>query len=70
MENVRKQLLSAFDGLPEHRRAEVLDFAEFIRAREVGKQPLDPKKDPLLTYIGGASHGRLAQDIDRELYGT
>jgi hypothetical protein len=30
---------------------------------------LENKKDPLLKYMGGVSHGSLAKDIDRVLYG-
>jgi Uncharacterized protein conserved in archaea len=29
----------------------------------------DPKKDPILNLIGDVSHGSLAKDIDKELYG-
>jgi hypothetical protein len=37
--------------------------------REEMEEELDPKKDPILKYIGGVSYGSLAKDIDRELYG-
>ncbi|HXG68321.1 MAG TPA: type II toxin-antitoxin system ParD family antitoxin [Blastocatellia bacterium] len=30
---------------------------------------LDPAQDPILKFIGEASHGSLAKDIDKELYG-
>ena len=30
---------------------------------------IDPGRDPILEFIGGVSHGSLAKDIDRELYG-
>jgi hypothetical protein len=29
-----------------------------------------PERDPILKFIGGVSHGSLAHDIDRELYGN
>jgi hypothetical protein len=37
--------------------------------REEKAEDLDPEKDPILKYIGVVSHGYLAKDIDRELYG-
>jgi len=58
--------------LSEDKLAEVFDFVSFLLAREQRAEKaddLDPKKDPLLKYIGGVSHGSLAKDIDRELYG-
>lgn len=36
---------------------------------ETKKLKLDPKKDPILNLIGDVSHGSLARDIDKELYG-
>jgi hypothetical protein len=66
------------ERLPEDMLAEVFDFVSYLLAKEEResreekeeKRKLDPKKDPILRYyIGGVSHGSLAKDIDRELYG-
>ena len=68
----------AMEHLPEEKVAEVLDFVSYLLVRDkegkrekVGEErELDPGKDPILRdYIGGVSHGALAKDIDRELYG-
>jgi len=34
------------------------------------EEGLDPQKDPILKFIGGVSHGSLAHEIDKELYGS
>ena len=34
------------------------------------EEELDPSKDPILRMIGRVSHGSLAKDIDKELYGV
>jgi len=66
----------AIGHLSEDRLAEVFDFVGYLLAREKREEKekgeeleLDPQKDPILKYIGGVSHGSLAKDIDRELYG-
>lgn len=70
--STRKRLQEQLKKLPEDKIPEVLEFVHklltqsFHRIEERG----DSTKDPLMTFIGGASHGALAQDIDRELYGT
>ena len=69
LEDVVKKALGR---LSEDKLAEVFDFVSFLLAREQRAEKaedLDPKKDPILKYIGGVSHGSLAKDIDRELYG-
>ena len=67
----------ALEHLSEDKLTEVFDFVSYLLAKEKGEEEreekseldLDPKKDPILKYIGGVSHGSLAKDIDRELYG-
>ena len=67
----------ALEHLSEDKLTEVFDFVSYLLAKEKmegereGKLELDldPKKNPILKYIGGVSHGSLAKDIDRELYG-
>jgi len=70
---IKKRLLTAIEEIPESKLGELLDFMEFLlekeRHRKKGKLDLDPGKDPILDFIGGVSHGSLAKDIDRELYG-
>lgn len=72
--NIRERLRAAIEEVPEGKLAEVLDFMEFIvkkeRQTKERKIDLDPGKDPILSYIGGVSHGSLAKDIDGELYGV
>jgi len=73
---LKDRLIQEIEKLPEDRLREALDFVGYLRAREdadtARKLPhnLDPKKDPLLKFIGGVSHGALAKDIDEELYGS
>jgi hypothetical protein len=76
--SLKQELLGKIARLPENRLREVLDFASFLLLQEQlkpdnGRQhklELDPESDPLLEYIGKVSHGSLAQDIDKELYGS
>lgn len=63
------------DKLPEDKLREVLSFVEQLlngkgeqdSHREASPLPLED--DPILKFIGGVSHGGLAQNIDDELYG-
>lgn len=70
---IRQKLFSTIKEVPDNKLGVLLDFTEFLLEKERfnTKQDLhlDPEKDPILTYIGGVSHGSLAKDIDNELYG-
>ncbi|MEN4006012.1 MAG: DUF2281 domain-containing protein [Methanobacteriaceae archaeon] len=71
---LRDAVKDAVERLPEDMLKEVYDFVSFLLAREESKgeeeRELDPQKDPILRYyMGGVSHGSLAKDIDRGLYG-
>jgi len=72
---LREQLVREIEKLSEVRLQEVLDFVEYLLSKEQKSRAveldgdLDPAKDPILKFIGGVSHGSLAQNIDRELYG-
>ncbi len=75
---LRDAVKEALEHLPEKMLAEVFDFVSYLLAKEEREsreekeegRKLDPQKDPILRYyIGGVSHGSLAKDIDRELYG-
>ena len=69
-----EKLTAAAERLPVSKAQEVLDFVEFLLAREEqsraarGAQP-DQARDPILSFIGGISHGSLTHNIDGELYG-
>lgn len=75
-ESLRERLIEELDKLPEDRLREILDFVSYLREKEareaatVVPENLDPQKDPILKFIGGVSHGSLAQGIDEELYGS
>ena len=78
MDNVnalRERLAQEIIQLPEDKLAEVLNFAGSLLTKEHkvwapgSPGDLDPAQDPILKFIGGVSHGSLAKDIDRELYG-
>ena len=71
MTKIKERLLAKLKELPESRCEELLDFAEFLLAKEYQKigQPPGSEEDPILDYIGGVSHSSLAKNIDKELYG-
>ncbi len=69
-----EKLTAAVERLPASKTQEVLDFVEFLIAREEQTRApsgvdLDPATDPLLSFIGGVSHGSLTHNIDNDLYG-
>ena len=65
---VKERLFTIIDQLSEEAKSEVLDFTESLLTREKIKK-FGKRKDPILEYIGGVSHGTLARNIDSELYG-
>lgn len=74
-EVLKNRVLKEIEKLPQNRLEEVLDFVEYLLSKEYGAQAvepeeeLDPSRDPILKMIGRVSHGSLAKDIDKELYG-
>lgn len=71
---LKKKLLVEIADLPEEKLQEVIDFVGYLKAKaEEAKSrkgaKLDPKKNPLRKLIGMVTHGALAKDIDRALYG-
>jgi hypothetical protein len=70
---IKERLLTTIEEIPESKLGEALDFMEFLLEKERHKEErrldLEPGKDPILEYIGGVTHGSLAEDIDGELYG-
>lgn len=73
---LKEKLVQEIGKLPEDRLREVLDFVGYLLSQEQKtraaepERELDPAQDPLLKFIGGVSHGSLAKDIDKELYGA
>ena len=64
----------ALERLSEDKLVEVFDFVGYLLAREKREEKeeeieLDPKKDPILKYIGGVSVEPFAHKIDEILYG-
>jgi ElaB/YqjD/DUF883 family membrane-anchored ribosome-binding protein len=72
---LKEKLIEEIKKLPEDRVQEVLDYVSYLRTKEAkevlerAQESLDPQKDPILNFIGGVSHGSLAHEIDKELYG-
>lgn len=69
LEDVVKESLGR---LSEDKLAEVFDFVSFLLAMEQRAEKaedLDPKKDPILKYIGVVSVEPFAHKIDEILYG-
>jgi hypothetical protein len=69
----KTQLVKVLDNLPESAVKEIIDFAEFISARQSGKRSMAKKKpsvkDPILKLIGIADVKPFADNIEHELYG-
>ena len=67
---LQEQLLEQCRKLPSAQVREVLDFAEFLliksSAQRLGKR--GRARRSLRAFVGGISHGALAQNIDRDLY--
>lgn len=72
---LRQALIIEAEKLPEDYLQEALDFVRFLLSKRTHKvtqrqeKTLDTDKNPLQEFIGGISHGALAQNIDEELYG-
>ena len=74
-EKLVSKIVHEIDNLPEESLHEVLDFVARLSNGE-GRQGIEadstsaPERDPIFKFIGEVSHGSLAHDIDRELYGN
>ena len=71
-EALKNKIVREIGNLPEEKLSDVLNFVANLA--DDAKQPNGaktgaPEQDPILKFIGGASHGSLAQGIDRDLYG-
>ena len=71
----KQELFTKLEKLPKSYLKEVLDFVDYLLVKQKARkkvtiqEDLDPKKDPLLKFIGSIEHGALTEDIDKELYG-
>jgi hypothetical protein len=74
-EILKNRVIREIKKLPKDKLQEVLDFVEYLLSKERSaesvkpEEGLDPSQDPILKMIGRVSHGSLAKDIDKELYG-
>jgi hypothetical protein len=82
IEKTKEDLFVVIEKLPEHRLAEVLQFANFLlysqeKNWELKKEDskfsdrIETKggdRDPLSNFLGAIESGSLAQNIDKELY--
>ena len=72
---LKDKVIKEMEKLPQSKLQEVLDFVGYLVSKEQKakteelEKELDPADDPILKFIGGVSHGSLAKDIDKELYG-
>jgi hypothetical protein len=69
MATIKQQLLSEIEVLPDESLKELLDFAEYLHKIKESKNLMNDE-NPILKFIGGVSHGSLAEKIDEELYGS
>lgn len=73
--NVKGKLLKHIEKLHENEVYEVLEFVEFLQAKQrrpvvySKKTKLEPKKDPILKILGVADVEPFADKIEQELYG-
>ena len=68
--SIRQRLLTEINQLPESQLSKVLQFVGALQSNRQRSAPkTDASQDPLTSFIGAASHGSLAQDVDAELYG-
>ncbi|RME59492.1 hypothetical protein D6779_04185 [Candidatus Parcubacteria bacterium] len=72
---LRKQIIEDMEKLSHDKLRQVLSFIRYLLYKESPKPQkgstgsVKDKSDPILSFIGGVSHGALASDIDIELYG-
>mgnify|MGYP006301956083 CR=1 FL=1 len=75
---LKQELHIKLEQLSSAKLREALDFVSFLLSKQTNELTTQsseadewtPEHDPLSDFIGAVSHGALAQDIDKELYGT
>lgn len=78
VQKLKKSLLIKIGELPEYKLQEVLEFVNLILLNEPQsdsisrekKRGMTSRNDSLKKFIGGVSHGSLAEKIDEDLYGA
>lgn len=72
-QDIKQKMMFVMEELPAAKLEQILEFMEHLLQDELKEKHkasgLDPQDDPIMDYIGGASHGSLAFGIDKELYG-
>jgi len=74
-QDLKQELMSRVDRLPEEDLREVVDFAGYLLSRAASQfspessVALDPTLDPILQVIGIGDVEPFAQDVDELLYG-
>jgi hypothetical protein len=74
-EVLKNRVLEEIEKLPKSKLQEMLDFVGYLISKDRNAQTtepeeeLDPSQDPILRMVGRVSHGSLAKNIDKELYG-
>lgn len=72
--NLKRKLLIEIADFPHDKLKEVVDFVGYLETkvkpvRSMEEDEVDPKKNPLRKLMSLVTHGALAKDVDRELYG-
>ncbi|HDS03747.1 MAG TPA: hypothetical protein ENN72_08605 [Firmicutes bacterium] len=71
-QKIKNEIVKQLQGLSERELSELLSHAKFLKHVKKSVVPMagDVTKDSFISrYIGGVSHGALANDIDEALYG-
>lgn len=65
--NVRQQVLEAINQLPQDKLGLILNFVSTLKSSEnnrINQEIIDPLAD----FIGAVNTGKLAENIDQDLY--
>jgi hypothetical protein len=68
-EKLTEILLERAKALPAEKLREVIDFSEFLASKAAAEPPARSAR-AITAFVGGVTHGSLAQGIDDELYGA
>lgn len=65
---LKKELMLRIQGFSEEQFRQILDYINMLDYNSQSSERQNSKKF-LNEYIGGVSHGMLAEDVDKSLYG-